>query len=132
MGELAGILMIISFSVFTLGSLVCIAYLVYAAIERRKYKGLLVFIARYSTYLSLDDWSNAYGHRLTQPELIEAFEYTYSHEKDKTGKKYEKPNWYSMPVENKATSRISAFGNIKNDTPSPELEQDLMYDHKEH
>jgi len=132
MGELAGILMITTFAVFVLGSLVCIAYLAYAAIERRKYKSLLVFISRYSTYLSLDDWSAAYGHRLTQPELLEAFEYTYSHEKEKSGKKYDKPSWYSMPVENKATSYINPFGNISGDTPSSELEHDLMYDHKTH
>ncbi len=131
MGQLAGILMITAFFVFELGTLACAAYLAYVLIQWRKYKSLLLYVARYSTYLSLSDWDHAYNYSLTQTDLIEAFEYADTHRKKKSGKRYEKPNRYSMPPENKSTSRINPFGYISGDATQDEIRNDMIFDPQE-
>lgn len=125
MGEYAGIAMIFGY-VFLLIDFALITTLVYFKLKLNEFKSIVIFIARWSTYLSIYDWQKIYNDQLTLDDFINWMGYQYEHTRKKSGKHYSNHVGLEWMKAHEDTDKISIHG--ISSTDQQDVNKDLMED----
>lgn len=127
MGELAGILMIIS-AFATAINLFLIFYIIWEKIKLNECLSIYVWAARESVYASMDQWQELYGGKLTPEQILQIKAFEYNHTKDHNKKPYSKRDLLKYFKTHPDTEHINIFGYGTRSDGKPVGETKYRYD----